>query len=41
LSAYAADYAHPAYGVITIRERDGALHWSWCGMGALLSHRHF
>ncbi|RXT50561.1 serine hydrolase [Bradyrhizobium betae] len=41
LSAYAADYAHPAYGVISIRERDGALHWSWRGMGAPLSHRHF
>ncbi|MDA9434881.1 serine hydrolase [Bradyrhizobium sp. CCBAU 51627] len=41
LSAYAADYAHPAYGVIEIRERDGALHWSWRGMGAPLSHWHF
>ena len=41
LSAYAADYAHPAYGVISIRERDGALHWSWRGMGAPLSHWHF
>lgn len=41
LSAYAADYAHPAYGVISIREQDGALHWSWRGMGAPLSHRHF
>ena len=41
LSAYAADYAHPAYGVISIREQDGVLHWSWRGMGAPLSHRHF
>ncbi|HXH46726.1 MAG TPA: serine hydrolase [Bradyrhizobium sp.] len=41
LSAYVADYAHPAYGVISIRERDGALHWSWRGMGAPLSHWHF
>lgn len=41
LSAYAADYAHPAYGVISIREREGALHWSWRGMGAPLSHWHF
>ncbi|MVT49156.1 serine hydrolase [Bradyrhizobium yuanmingense] len=41
LSAYAADYAHPAYGVISIRERDGALHWAWRGMGAQLSHWHF
>ena len=40
-SAYAGDYAHPAYGVISIREQDGALHWSWRGMGAPLSHRHF
>jgi hypothetical protein len=41
LSAYAADYAHPAYGVISIREQDGVLHWSWRGMGAPLSHWHF
>ena len=41
LSAYAADYAHPGYGVISIREQDGALHWSWRGMGAPLAHRHF
>ncbi|MBR0721858.1 serine hydrolase [Bradyrhizobium manausense] len=41
LSAYAADYAHPAYGVISIREQGGVLHWSWRGMGAPLSHRHF
>jgi len=41
LSAYAADYAHPAYGVISIRERDDTLHWSWRGMGAALSHWHF
>lgn len=41
LSTYAADYAHPAYGLISIRERDHALHWSWRGMGAPLSHWHF
>ncbi|MBH5402152.1 serine hydrolase [Bradyrhizobium sp. CNPSo 4010] len=41
LGAYAGDYAHPAYGVISIRERDGALHWAWRGMGAQLSHWHF
>ncbi|NUR14057.1 MAG: beta-lactamase family protein [Bradyrhizobium sp.] len=41
LAAYAADYAHPAYGVISIREQNGVLHWSWRGMGAPLSHRHF
>jgi CubicO group peptidase (beta-lactamase class C family) len=41
LSAYAGDYAHPAYGVISIRERDRALHWAWRGMGGQLSHWHF
>lgn len=41
LSAYVADYAHPAYGVISIAEREDALHWSWRGMGAPLSHWHF
>ncbi|UPK24695.1 serine hydrolase [Bradyrhizobium sp. 195] len=41
LAAYAADYAHPAYGVISIREQDGTLRWSWRGMSAPLSHRHF
>lgn len=41
LSAYAADYAHPAYGVMSIRVQDGALHWAWRGMSAPLAHRHF
>jgi CubicO group peptidase (beta-lactamase class C family) len=41
LSAYAADYAHPAYGVMSVRVNDGALHWSWRGMSAPLAHRHF
>ncbi|WBL76058.1 serine hydrolase [Bradyrhizobium xenonodulans] len=41
LSAYAADYAHPAYGVMSIRMQDGALHWSWRGMNAALAHRHY
>ncbi|MCP3368219.1 serine hydrolase [Bradyrhizobium cajani] len=41
LSAYAADYAHPAYGVMSIRMQDDALHWSWRGMNAPLAHRHF
>ncbi|MGR4928872.1 serine hydrolase domain-containing protein [Bradyrhizobium sp. CAR08] len=27
--------------LISIRERDHALHWSWRGMGAPLSHWHF
>jgi CubicO group peptidase (beta-lactamase class C family) len=41
LAAYAGDYEHPAYGVMSIREQDGALHWSWRGMFAALTHRHF
>jgi CubicO group peptidase (beta-lactamase class C family) len=41
LSDYAADYEHPAYGTISIRERDGALQWSWRGMAATLVHRHY
>lgn len=41
LSAYAADYAHPAYGVMSVRVNDGTLHWSWRGMSAPLAHRHF
>lgn len=41
LSAYAADYAHPAYGVMSICMKDDALHWSWRGMSAPLAHWHF
>lgn len=41
LVAYAGDYEHPAYGVMSIGERDGALHWSWRGMAAPLAHRHY
>jgi CubicO group peptidase (beta-lactamase class C family) len=41
LAAYAGDYDHPAYGVMSIREQDGALHWSWRGMVAALTHRHY
>jgi len=41
LAAYAADYADSAYGVMSIREQDGALHWSWRGMSAQLEHRHY
>ena len=41
LSAYVADYAHPAYGVMSIRMQEAALHWSWRGMTAPLAHRHF
>ena len=41
LSAYAGDYDHPAYGVMSIRERNGALHWSWRGLFAAVVHRHY
>jgi Domain of unknown function (DUF3471)/Beta-lactamase len=41
LGDYGGDYEHPAYGVMSIREQDGALHWSWRGMYAILEHRHY
>ena len=41
LAAYAGDYENPAYGVMSIKEQDGALHWSWRGMFATMGHRHF
>jgi hypothetical protein len=41
LAAYAGDYEHPAYGVMSIKEQDGALHWSWRGMFAAMNHRHY
>lgn len=41
LADYAGDYAHPAYGVMSIKARDGALHWSWRGMFATMDHRHY
>lgn len=41
LAAYAGDYEHPAYGVMSIKEREGALHWSWRGMFATMDHRHY
>ena len=41
LAAYAGDYEHPAYGVMSIKEQDGALHWSWRGMFAAMTHRHY
>jgi CubicO group peptidase (beta-lactamase class C family) len=41
LAAYAGGYEHPAYGLMSIREQDGALHWSWRGMFATLQHRHY
>jgi CubicO group peptidase (beta-lactamase class C family) len=41
LKAYAGDYEHPAYGTMSIKHQDGALHWSWRGMFASMNHRHF
>jgi CubicO group peptidase (beta-lactamase class C family) len=41
LAAYAGAYEHPAYGVMSVREQDGALHWTWRGMFAALTHRHY
>jgi CubicO group peptidase (beta-lactamase class C family) len=41
LSAYAGDYEHPAYGLMSIKERGGELHWSWRGMFATMIHRHY
>jgi CubicO group peptidase (beta-lactamase class C family) len=41
LAAYAGEYQHPAYGVMSIREQGGALHWSWRGMFAAMIHRHY
>ena len=41
LATYAGEYEHPAYGVMSVREQDGALHWTWRGMFAPLMHRHY
>ena len=41
LAAYAGDYENLAYGVMSIKEQGGALHWSWRGMFATMGHRHF
>jgi Domain of unknown function (DUF3471)/Beta-lactamase len=41
LADYAGDYEHPAYGVMSITEQGGALHWSWRGMFATMAHRHY
>ena len=41
LAAYAGRYEHPAYGVMAIEDRGGALHWSWRGMFAPMAHRHY
>jgi CubicO group peptidase (beta-lactamase class C family) len=41
LPDYVGNYEHPAYGVMSIREQGGALHWSWRGMFATMVHRHY
>jgi hypothetical protein len=41
LAAYAGDYEHPAYGVMSIKKDGEALDWSWRGMAATMSHRHY
>ena len=41
LAAYAGDYEHPAYGVMSLAQQGGELHWSWRGMFAAMTHRHY
>jgi CubicO group peptidase (beta-lactamase class C family) len=41
LAAYVGDYEHPAYGLMSIKEQGGELHWSWRGMFAGMAHRHY
>jgi hypothetical protein len=41
LAAYAGDYEHLAYGVMSIKEQSGALRWFWRGMFAIMAHRHY
>jgi CubicO group peptidase (beta-lactamase class C family) len=41
IADYSGDYVHPAYGMISIREQDGMLHWSWRGLFATMAHRHY
>ena len=41
LAAYAGGYEHPAYGLMSIKEEGGELHWSWRGMFAAMTHRHY
>jgi CubicO group peptidase (beta-lactamase class C family) len=41
LAAYVGDYEHPAYGLMSIKEQGGELHWSWRGMFAAMTHRHY
>jgi hypothetical protein len=41
LAAYAGDYEHPAYGVMSIKDQGVVLHWSWRGMLAEMNHCHY
>ena len=41
LAAYAGDYEHPAYGIMSIKQQDRDLHWSWRGVIAAMAHRHY
>jgi CubicO group peptidase (beta-lactamase class C family) len=41
LAAYVGDYEHPAYGVMSISRQEGDLQWSWRGMSAAMTHRHY
>jgi CubicO group peptidase (beta-lactamase class C family) len=41
LTDYEGDYENAGYGVMSIREETGALHWSWRGMSAVMAHRHY
>jgi Domain of unknown function (DUF3471) len=41
LAVYAGDYEHPAYGLMSIKEQGGKLHWSRRGMFAAMTHRHY
>jgi CubicO group peptidase (beta-lactamase class C family) len=41
LAAYAGNYDHPAYGLMSIKEQGGALNWSWRGMFTAMIHRHY
>jgi hypothetical protein len=41
LADYVGDYEHPAYGRIAIALDGDALQWTWRGMAAPLTHRHY
>jgi len=41
LADYTGNYDHPAYGRMTLTRNGNGLQWSWRGMSAPLSHRHY